>query len=159
MNVRVRRPLRIRGGSLLVLALLVGILTGCAAPTQIAVRLVNGDLTFSVCQRAFANRIEVSTFSDSANNDEPTLIWGATGPTGTHDSVTFSSDHLPGESILDAPPRELILAAHELYLRYDVDVNGVAEDGLFASWDGDDVSSEYWLDSDGDQHVEWCNEQ
>jgi hypothetical protein len=134
-------------------------LSGCSAPAQIAVRVVDGDLLFSVCQRTSANRIEVSMVPDGGSEDDIVTIWSATGSTGTHERVTFSSRQLPGQSVLDAEPRRFDLAGQQLFLHYDVDRNGEAQSGLFASWDGDEISDEYWLDADGDHHVEWCADQ
>jgi hypothetical protein len=132
-------------------------LSGCSAPVQIAVRLVDGDLTFSVCQKAWANRIEVSTVPDGGSEDDIVTVWSATGSTLTHDRVTFSSDRLPGKSVLDAAPQPVDLAGHQVYLKYDIELNGEAQSGLFAAWDGDDISDDYWLDADGDHHDDWCN--
>jgi hypothetical protein len=132
-------------------------LVGCTPVDRISARLVNGEIEFAVCETVDANHIDVSIqpYDDWGSGEK--IVWQVSGEGSFRegDRFTYGSqldgfiDVISAESF---DPVKFDIAVGLL----EVDLNGDPQTGISGLFDGRKLTTEKWLDWNGNLRKDSC---
>lgn len=145
-------------GRSLTLVVAVGALSlsGCSAPQEVAVTREGGEVVFAVCEEARTNRIEIYVVPKEGDPVDR-LVWAADGEiTPIEPPFVFTFGRALAGFVEEGPADALVTDGNYVAMYVDYDIGGVAQSQVFAQWDGDAISDEYWLSSSGARRDSPC---
>lgn len=141
-------------------ALCVGIgtgLSGCVPVDHISVRLIDEQLVIVLCDGEPFNQLTVAVTPKDIKPYEPTNSWVASGPLSrSQEPIQYGVP--PAEMTTDLGPDALTPSGNFIdVFAGEVDSRGVRVSGAYGVFDGDEMSSDYWLTATGSRADAPCD--
>lgn len=124
-------------------------LSGCVPADQLAVRLIGGTLNVVLCDGPAFTQLEVAESPKDVKPYTTNDRWIASGPlTRTEDPILYGEP--PEGMVTDLGPDSLTTSGNFVIVHAVVlDSEGAQVEGVYGVFDGDKISTDFWLTAAG----------
>lgn len=151
--VRTHRRLLRRGVAAVFAGSLAVGLTACTPADRVAVRIIDGEMTFVVCDRVTVEEIVVLVSDESNQGGDLITYWDASGDGvfGSSDKITYGAAPDGFETSVGPTP----LPHDDERIAFDAVQRGgrSSVEGVYVA---SEISDDYWLQMGGDHTDESC---